>query len=134
MGARHARQRPRRSSQPKIGTLSRAAIRAPQDGHRDGGETIDSFLGSRWTQTFAKEPIAARLPESAGWPATVTTREQRQGEPGGRPRLMTVYLDPPNAQNNQLLRLAASASPRRPWRPAPAAYSTASRVDNPAER
>ena len=42
--------------------------------------------------------MAVRLPESAGWPATVTAREQRQGERGGRPRLVTVYLDPPTGR------------------------------------
>ena len=46
------------------------------------------------------EPMVVRLPESAGWPATVTAREQRQrgAEGGGRPRLVTVYLDPPTAR------------------------------------
>ena len=33
------------------------------------------------------EPMVVRMPESAGWPATVTAREQRRGEGGGRPRL-----------------------------------------------
>jgi len=41
------------------------------------------------------QPIAVRMPEDAGWPATVTAREERRGErAGGRPRLLTVYLDP----------------------------------------
>jgi uncharacterized iron-regulated membrane protein len=41
------------------------------------------------------QPFVVRLPESAGWPATVTAREERQGQrSGGRPRLLTVYLDP----------------------------------------
>jgi uncharacterized iron-regulated membrane protein len=41
------------------------------------------------------QPIAVRMPESAGWPASVTAREQRRGErTGARPRLLTVYLDP----------------------------------------
>jgi uncharacterized iron-regulated membrane protein len=41
------------------------------------------------------QPIAVRMPESGRWPATVTAREQRRGErTGGRPRLLTVYLDP----------------------------------------
>lgn len=44
------------------------------------------------------EPIVVRLPEGAGWPATVMAREQRRGEGGGRPRLVTVYLDPPTAR------------------------------------
>jgi uncharacterized iron-regulated membrane protein len=44
------------------------------------------------------EPVVVRLPGSAGWPATVTAREQRRGESGGRPRLVTAYLDPPTAR------------------------------------
>ena len=48
-----------------------------------------------------------RLSESAGWPATVTAREQRRGEGGGRPRLVTVYLDRPAILNS--LRDRASA-------------------------
>jgi uncharacterized iron-regulated membrane protein len=41
------------------------------------------------------QPIAVRMPEDAGWPATVTAREERRGErTGGRPRLLTVYIDP----------------------------------------
>jgi uncharacterized iron-regulated membrane protein len=43
-------------------------------------------------------PVVVRMPEGAGWPATVTAREQRRGEGGGRPRLATVYLDPPTAR------------------------------------
>jgi uncharacterized iron-regulated membrane protein len=44
------------------------------------------------------EPVVVRMPEGAGWPATVMAREQRRGESGGRPRLVTVYLDPPTAR------------------------------------
>jgi uncharacterized iron-regulated membrane protein len=44
------------------------------------------------------EPTVVRMPEGAGWPATVMVREQRRGEGGGRPRLVTVYLDPPTAR------------------------------------
>jgi uncharacterized iron-regulated membrane protein len=43
------------------------------------------------------QPMAVRMPEGAGWPATVTAREPRRGE-GGRPRLLTVYLDPPTGR------------------------------------
>ncbi|MBX9847567.1 MAG: PepSY domain-containing protein [Xanthobacteraceae bacterium] len=43
------------------------------------------------------QPVAVRMPESAGWPATVTAREGRRGE-GGRPRFLTVYLDPPSGR------------------------------------
>jgi uncharacterized iron-regulated membrane protein len=41
---------------------------------------------------------AVRMPEGAGQPATVTARELRRGDRGGRPRLVTVYLDPPTAR------------------------------------
>ena len=45
------------------------------------------------------EPVVVRMPEGAGWPATVTACEQRRGEGGGgRPRLLTVNLDPPTAR------------------------------------
>jgi uncharacterized iron-regulated membrane protein len=44
------------------------------------------------------QPVVVRLPEDAGWPATVTAREQRRGEGGGRPRLLTAYIDPPTAR------------------------------------
>jgi uncharacterized iron-regulated membrane protein len=42
------------------------------------------------------ESVAVRLPESAGWPATVSAREQRHGErgAGARPTVLTVYLEP----------------------------------------
>src|SRR5262249_51347888 len=43
-------------------------------------------------------PTVVRMPESAGWPATVTARQERQGEQGGRPRLMTVNVDPASGQ------------------------------------
>jgi uncharacterized iron-regulated membrane protein len=43
-------------------------------------------------------PVAVRMPDSAGWPATVTAREERRGERGGRPRLVTVNLDPPTGK------------------------------------
>jgi uncharacterized iron-regulated membrane protein len=43
-------------------------------------------------------PVAVRMAESAGSPATVTVREQRRGEGAGRSRLMTVYLDPATAR------------------------------------
>lgn len=45
------------------------------------------------------DPIVVRMPEGQGWPALVMAREQRQGErSGGRPRLLTVHLDPPTAR------------------------------------
>ena len=44
------------------------------------------------------ETTVIRMPESSGWPVTVTVREQRRGESGGRPRLLTAYLDPPTGR------------------------------------
>jgi len=44
------------------------------------------------------EPTGMRLPEEAGSPAILTARELRRGENRGRPRLVTVYLDPPTAR------------------------------------
>src|SRR3954471_7175568 len=43
------------------------------------------------------QPIAVRMPESEGWPATVSAREGRRGE-GARPRLVNIYLDPPTGR------------------------------------
>jgi uncharacterized iron-regulated membrane protein len=44
------------------------------------------------------EPISLCLPESDRWPALVSARERRLGERGGRPRLVTVHLDPPTGR------------------------------------
>ena len=44
------------------------------------------------------QPVVLRMPEGEGWPATVSAREGRRGEGGGRPRLVTVYLDPPTGR------------------------------------
>jgi uncharacterized iron-regulated membrane protein len=44
------------------------------------------------------EPTVLRLPKSEGWPAQITAREARQGERGGRPKLLTVYVDPASAR------------------------------------
>lgn len=48
------------------------------------------------------QPMVVRFPDAAGWPVTVTARQNtrqatRQGQ-GGRPRLTTVYLDPPTGR------------------------------------
>jgi uncharacterized iron-regulated membrane protein len=43
-------------------------------------------------------PMVVRMPEGDGWPATVMAREQGRGGGGGRPRLVTVYLDPPTGR------------------------------------
>ncbi|GAA6731811.1 hypothetical protein YIM73518_15740 [Thermus brockianus] len=35
---------------------SMGASRRPQEGHREGGKTMDSPLGRRWMTTLRKEP------------------------------------------------------------------------------
>src|SRR5438876_1758039 len=70
MGSPQSRQRPRSSSQESTGTLSRARIGVPQDGHRDPGDTMDSRRPIRWTTTFKNEPTSrppmpARIAASA---------------------------------------------------------------------
>ena len=44
------------------------------------------------------QPTVLRMPESAGWPATVMAREGRGANAGGRPRFMTAYIDPPTGK------------------------------------
>ncbi len=44
------------------------------------------------------QPVAVRLPESPGWPATVLARQPRGEQAAGRPRVLTVYLDPPTGR------------------------------------
>jgi uncharacterized iron-regulated membrane protein len=44
------------------------------------------------------QTMAVRMPEGQGWPATVMAREPRGPNATGRPRFMTVYLDPPTGK------------------------------------
>jgi uncharacterized iron-regulated membrane protein len=44
------------------------------------------------------QPMVIRMPEEQGRPATVMAREPRGPNATGRPRFMTVYLDPPTAK------------------------------------
>ena len=53
------RQRPRRSSQETIGTLSQAAICAPQSGHLRAPATKPSPRGTRCATTLRKLPTTA---------------------------------------------------------------------------
>src|SRR3982750_2525245 len=63
IGARHARQRPRRISQEKTGTLSHDAIGFPHEGQRARGDPSAPPRGSRWTTTFRKLPtIRPKIP------------------------------------------------------------------------
>lgn len=53
------------------------------------------------TEAVAADPAklqatGLRYPEAPGWPLRVVTRAQ-QSESGGRPRFVTVFLDPPTA-------------------------------------
>src|SRR5579875_2592103 len=59
MRAPQLRHRPRSSSQPAIGTLSRGRIASPQEMHLDRGRMIDSPRGSRQITTLRKEPTTA---------------------------------------------------------------------------
>jgi len=40
------------------------------------------------------QPFVLRMPEEKGAPAAVNARETRRGEQGGRPRVVTAYVDP----------------------------------------
>ncbi|MEW6450694.1 MAG: PepSY-associated TM helix domain-containing protein [Pseudomonadota bacterium] len=57
-----------------------------------------TLLASATRALGGLQPVALRMPEGVGWPATVTARESRGANAGGRPRFMTVYLDPPTAK------------------------------------
>src|SRR5215208_3724195 len=70
MGARQCRQRPRSSSQPSTGRLSRQPTGSPQDGQHQAGRTIDSPRGTRWMTTLANDPKAS--PSSPARVATVS--------------------------------------------------------------
>jgi hypothetical protein len=65
IGIRHDRHRPPSRSQPRIGTLSLAAIAEPHPGHRDLGRITLWPLGRRQMQTFKKLPTAAPTANSA---------------------------------------------------------------------
>jgi uncharacterized iron-regulated membrane protein len=60
-----------------------------------GPALAPSTLMERATNAVSSEyrAVAVRFPEGVGWPAKVNMREQR-GDQGGRPRVLTVYLDP----------------------------------------
>src|SRR5260221_14687130 len=58
MGAREARQGPRRTSHETMGTLSYQAMGARHLGQRERGCTSDSPAGRRATTTFKKLPTA----------------------------------------------------------------------------
>src|SRR5918992_848928 len=53
------RQRPRRRSQERTGTLSYGAMATPHDGQDEPGLTSDSPRGSRWMTTLRKRPRIA---------------------------------------------------------------------------
>src|SRR5262245_19695979 len=65
MGARQARQRPRRASQEATGTLSYQEIAAEQEGQRERGRTRDCSRGRRWTTTFRKLPYTQPYAKAA---------------------------------------------------------------------
>src|SRR6266699_2710973 len=59
MGFKHHLQRPRSTTQEKIGMLSRHAIGCLHEGHRERGRTTDWPVGMRKLQTFRKLPSMA---------------------------------------------------------------------------
>src|SRR5438270_471696 len=64
------RQRPRRTSHETTGTLSRARITAPHDGHIDRPLVTCSRLGARWMRTVRKDPM--KSPAKANASARIT--------------------------------------------------------------
>src|SRR5207247_8171350 len=75
------RHRPRRSSHPRTGTLSRFAISAPQRGHRDRGDTTETPAGTRSVTTVMKLPRARPNGKAtiAGSQATCEPYRRRAG-------------------------------------------------------
>src|SRR5436305_5003849 len=65
--------RPRNSTQPKTGMLSRLRISVPQRGHRDRGATTDSPAGTRAATTVMKLPMARPNTKATGASQTVGT-------------------------------------------------------------
>lgn len=57
--------------------------------------TLMTLAGERAGPSF--RPWVIRFPESPGWPVVVSVRQAR-AEPGERPRMLSVYLDPPTGR------------------------------------
>lgn len=70
----------------------------------------DLVLQTRRSVGREFQPVVVRMPESPGWPATVSAREERRGErgAGGRPRVLTVYLDPPTGRVLEVVEFRSS--------------------------
>lgn len=62
----------------------------------DGQALPPTQLMASATAALGREyqPVAVRMPQADGAPAIVNVREGRRGAEGGRPRVMSVYLDP----------------------------------------
>src|SRR5579863_3701880 len=102
MGARQARQRPRRTRYDRIGMLSAARMGAPQLPQRDPGRTTDSPRGTRAMTTLKKLPQTA--PNS---PATAVA----QGDDRRKARLSPMRVDakvPGALKGNYVAALAVS--------------------------
>src|SRR5215212_8314406 len=76
------RQRPRKISHDRTGTLSNAEIACSQEGQRDPGVTSDCSLGSRYTTTFRKLPTTA--PSAAATPISGAVAIGRDASPSPR--------------------------------------------------
>ncbi len=91
MRAPQQRALPRSSSQENTGTLSRAAIWAPQAGHWERGPAIEMPRGTRWATAVAKLPAASPTTNAIRAPASIdaelypsarrSTRRRLSGSP-----------------------------------------------------
>ena len=71
-------------------------------------ESLSSFVAAAGAAVGTQyQPFVVRLPEGDGWPVTVSMRESRS-EGGARPRLLTVYLDPPTARVLEVVEFRSS--------------------------
>src|SRR5687768_16362008 len=84
IGSRHPAHRPRKRSQPRMGTFSCHRTGRPQPGQCDGGEMTDWSCGHRETHTFRKEPTTA--PNTNAKMRAVVSVTDGSGEEGCRRR------------------------------------------------
>src|SRR4051812_10878929 len=61
------RHRPRRAIHENTGTLSRAAMTVPHEGHIDRPPTMERRAGTRWVTTVRKDPINTPMRPNTTW-------------------------------------------------------------------
>src|SRR4029453_8948284 len=83
------RQRPRSSTHPRTGTLSRFAISVPHEGQRERGDTTEVPAGTRSATTVMKLPIASPKGSATIAGSQATCEPYRRG-----PRPLDVQLLP----------------------------------------